>query len=368
MTPVRPIIEAIGLEKRFAVDSGPFHPRSVVHAVDGVDLAVQPGETLALVGESGCGKSTLGRMLVGLMAPSDGDVIYGGRNLPGFSETERRKLRRDLQIIFQDPFSSLNPRMLVGDIVGEPVWLHEGLGRRARREKVADLLSLVGLAPEHAERYPHEFSGGQRQRIGIARALASRPKVIVGDEPVSALDISVQAQIVNLLEDIKQRLGLTLVVVAHGLAVIRHMSDRVAVMYLGQIVEIAPVDALFETPLHPYTQALMAANPVAAAGVRGKRRLLEGEVPSPTAPPPGCRFHTRCPHAGPLCRESRPELVAAGDEAGRQIACHFWLEISAAGSGAPGVSVRPPALTRRLSLFTAHVPTGTEDHDSRHED
>jgi peptide/nickel transport system ATP-binding protein len=362
VTRIRPILEAIGLEKRFTLSAGPFRRESVVHAVDGIDLSVYQGETLALVGESGCGKSTLGRMLVGLMPPSGGDVIYRGRNLAGLPELEGRKLRRDLQIIFQDPFSSLNPRMLVGDIVGEPLWLHDGLGRRARRDRVAQLLSLVGLSPDHAERYPHEFSGGQRQRIGIARALASGPKVIVGDEPVSALDISVQAQIVNLLEDLKARLGLTLVVVAHGLGVIRHMSDRVAVMYLGEIVEIATADALFETPLHPYTQALMASNPVAAAGVRHKRRLLEGEVPSSTAPPSGCRFHTRCPYARSLCRDNKPPLAPAGGDACWQVACHFWADIAAAGNGAPIAPARPAALTRRLALFTAHST------ESRHED
>ncbi|PKU21810.1 ABC transporter ATP-binding protein [Telmatospirillum siberiense] len=352
MTPLsRPIIETVGLEKHFHLPAGPFRPAATLRAVDGIDLAVREGETLALVGESGCGKSTLGRMLVGLLDPSGGDVVYRGRNLAAFTRPELRSLRRELQIIFQDPFSSLNPRMLVSDIVGEPLWLHEGLGRRARGERVAELLSLVGLSPEHGERYPHEFSGGQRQRIGIARALACGPKVIVGDEPVSALDISVQAQIVNLLEDLKERLGLTLIVVAHGLGVIRHMSDRVAVMYLGEIVEMAETDALFDSPLHPYSRALLAANPRAVAGDRRPRRLLEGEVPSPTAPPSGCRFHTRCPHAQAICAESRPRLAPAGT-APRQVACHFWAEIAEGEVAHLPSPVRPPALTRRLALFS----------------
>ena len=261
--PEASILEAVALEKHFVGRRrGFFVPPASVRAVDGVSLRVRRGETLALVGESGSGKSTLGRLMLDLMPPTAGDVLYEGRNVGSLPAAEKTALRRDLGIVFQDPFASLNPRMSVAEIVGEPIWLHQSLSRSGRRHKAAELLRTVGLRPEHGDRYPHEFSGGQRQRIGIARALASSPKLLLGDEPVSALDVSVQAQIVNLLEDLKDEFGLTLLVVAHGLGVIRHMSDRVAVMYLGQIVELAPVDALFEDPLHPYSQALLASVPV----------------------------------------------------------------------------------------------------------
>jgi peptide/nickel transport system ATP-binding protein len=259
-----------------------------------------------------------------------------------------RAIRRDLQFIFQDPFASLNPRMTVGAIVGEPLWL-DGILSAERRARVAELLALVGLAPEAAERYPHEFSGGQRQRIGIARALAGNPKLLIGDEPVSALDVSIQAQIINLLEELKATLGLTLIIVAHDLAVIRHMSDRVAVMYLGEIVETAPTDALFDAPLHPYTQALLAAIPAPTPDARRQTSVLSGDVPSPAAPPPGCRFHTRCPHARDRCRSDRPVSEPAGD--GRTVACHVWREISAKGAS-PMVAARvSPRFAQTLALY-----------------
>jgi oligopeptide/dipeptide ABC transporter ATP-binding protein len=355
--PGKAILEGVHLSKHFTGSGGWRGPRSVVRAVDEVSIAVRRGETLALVGESGSGKSTLGRVLLNLIAPTSGDVLYEGRNIGNLPPRELRGLRRELQIIFQDPFSSLNPRMTVEKIVGEPVWLHETVSAAERRDKVASLLRTVGLRPEQAHRYPHEFSGGQRQRIGIARALASSPKLLLADEPVSALDVSVQAQIVNLLEELKTRFALTLVIVAHGLAVIRHMSDRVAVMYLGQIVELAPVDALFEAPLHPYTQALLASVPTPSPRARRSRALIQGDVPSASAPPPGCRFHTRCPHAREICREARPPLETASE--GRGVACHFWREIAASGAGSIVAPPPAPALTRRLALFEARTRSET---------
>ncbi|MDF2812576.1 MAG: ATP-binding cassette protein [Microvirga sp.] len=342
------IIESTGLVKHFG-GRGLLSSPTIVRAVDGVSMAVKRGETFAIVGESGCGKSTLGRLLLRLIEPTAGDVRYEGRSILGLPPNEIRKLRREMQIIFQDPFASLNPRMNVRDIVGEPIWLH-GLAHGAdKQERVADLLRTVGLIPAHGERYPHEFSGGQRQRIGIARALAGEPKLIIGDEPVSALDVSIQAQIINLLEHLKDQFGLTLVIIAHDLAVIRHMSDRVAVMYLGEIVELSDTDDLFDDPLHPYTQALLTAIPVPSPVNRQPKPLLQGDVPSPAAPPSGCRFHTRCPHAKARCREEHPQLESAAD--GRQVACHFWREIQNAGSGALTAPPASPALTKRLALY-----------------
>jgi oligopeptide/dipeptide ABC transporter ATP-binding protein len=355
----KPILESLSVSKHFHAETGLLQRKKPpVQAVNEVSLAVRRGETLALVGESGSGKSTLGRLLLNLLKPTAGDVIYEGRNLANLTPDKLRQVRRDLQIIFQDPFASLNPRMSVESIIGEPIWLHRDDSRGLRRERVAELLRTVGLAPEHGSRYPHEFSGGQRQRIGIARALASEPRLILGDEPVSALDVSVQAQVVNLLEDLKHRFGLTLVIVAHGLAVIRHMSDRVAVMYLGEIVELAPVDALFETPLHPYTQALMAAVPVSHPDLRHPRPLLGGDMPSPSRPPPGCRFHTRCPHARALCREVKPLFERV--EAERQVACHFWREIANAGADARVVPTPSAAYSQRLDLFKRHQALALE--------
>ena len=348
----QPILETVNLVKHFGGARQLLTRTPVVQAVNDVSLQVREGETLAVVGESGCGKSTLGRLMIRLLEPTSGEVIYRGQNLADLPQSEVRRLRRELQIIFQDPFASLNPRMSVADIVGEPIWLHDNVSRSERRQRVLDIFETVGLRPDMADRYPHEFSGGQRQRIGIARALAAGPKLILGDEPVSALDVSIQAQIINLLEELKERLSLTLVIVAHDLAVIRHMSDRVAVMYLGEVVELAETDELYDAPLHPYTQALFDAIPQASASVGRKMQPLQGDVPSPTAPPSGCKFHTRCPHARERCVVEHPRLDPA-DGGGRRVACHFWKEIQAAGADRRPIALPSDRLQRRLTLYTA---------------
>ncbi len=342
------ILETRDLVKHFPIGGGLFGPSGAVRAVDGVSLRIMPGETFAIVGESGCGKSTLARLLMRLIDATSGDVAFDGRVVTGLRGRALSALRRDVQFIFQDPFSSLNPRATVGRLVGEPLEVHApDLSRADRRARVSALLRQVGLRPEHAERYPHEFSGGQRQRIGIARALASGPRVVIGDEPVSALDVSVQAQVVNLLGDLRRDLGLTLVLIAHDLGVIRHMSDRVGVMYLGRIVEQAPTDALFDAPRHPYTRALLDAVPDLEDRGGASRARLDGEMPSPADPPPGCAFHTRCPHARDLCHEAVPPLEPDGDHA---TACHFWREIPARPPRASD-GVRPPGTQARLDLY-----------------
>jgi oligopeptide transport system ATP-binding protein len=320
---IAPLLAAENLEKHYPVRDGVFLPRETgrVRAVDGVSFAIAQGETLGLVGESGCGKSTVGRLALNLAAPTGGRVLFEGVDLGRADRAAMRTLRRRMQIVFQDPMASLNPRMRVEDIILEPLYVQGERPGRALGERAAELLRLVGLSPDHARRYPHEFSGGQRQRIGIARAIAPNPKLIVCDEAVSALDVSVQAQIVNLLQDLQRDLGVSYLFIAHDLAVVRHISHRVAVMYLGRIIETAGRDALFARRLHPYTQALIAAIPVRHPRLRRSRQRLPGDIPSALDPPPGCRFHTRCPHAEARCAAEPPALREILP--GHQAACHF---------------------------------------------
>ncbi|MGD7788294.1 ABC transporter ATP-binding protein [Propionibacteriaceae bacterium Y1700] len=322
------ILQADELVKHYPIRSGVLR-RTVGHvkAVDGVTFELRRGETLGIVGESGCGKSTLGRLLMRLEEPTSGSLIFDGVDMYAQRGAAMRKLRRDIQIVFQDPYTSLNPRKTVGDIIGEPFEIHpDVVARMGRRRRVQELLELVGLSPEHINRYPHQFSGGQRQRIGIARGLALNPKVIICDEPVSALDVSVQAQVVNLMEKLQAELGLAYVFIAHDLSVVRHISDRVGVMYLGKMVEIGDEDQIYNSPTHPYTQALLSAVPVPDPSTRGQREqiVLSGDVPSPANPPSGCRFHTRCFKAQDLCSQAQPELIDRPDgSGGHRSACHF---------------------------------------------
>ncbi|MCA3313129.1 MAG: dipeptide ABC transporter ATP-binding protein [Roseomonas sp.] len=317
-----PVLEVRDLVKHYSVGGGFFgRGRKQLRAVDGVSFSIGQGETLGLVGESGCGKSTVGKAVLRLVEPTSGQVTLEGEEITGLGSAALLDRRKRMQVIFQDPYSSLNPRMTAGDIVQEPL-INFGIGSRAeQRDRVALLFARVGLRPDQRANYPHEFSGGQRQRLGIARALALGPSVIIGDEPVSALDVSVQAQVINLMMDLQQEFGLSYLFVAHDLGVVEHISHRVAVMYLGKIVEIAARAALFETPRHPYTEALLAAVPVSHPRARRARTVLTGDVPSPINPPPGCRFHTRCPIAVARCRQEEPPLVV--DASGHGVACHL---------------------------------------------
>ncbi len=319
------LVEAEGLVKRFVARRSIFgRPLAHVNAVDGVSFTVEAGKTLALVGESGSGKSTVGRLVLRLIEPTAGRVRFAGQDVFALDEAGTRAYRRQAQLVFQDPYASLNPRMTVGDILGEPLALHGIVPPGERRARVAQLMELVGLEPRFAPRYPHEFSGGQRQRIVIARALAVEPKLIVCDEPVSALDVSIRSQVLNLLRDLQRRLGLAYIFISHDLAVVKHIADQVAVMYLGRIVETAPTDELFANPRHPYTRALLSAIPVPNPRARRERTILQGDVPSPINPPSGCHLHLRCPHAIERCRIERPELIADGTHA---TACHRWPEL-----------------------------------------
>jgi oligopeptide transport system ATP-binding protein len=343
-----PLLSVAGLTKHFPVRRGVVFQSTVgtVRAVDSLTFDVAPGETLALVGESGCGKSTTGRMVLRLIEATSGTIRFAGRDVRALDRKALRDLRRDMQIIFQDPYASLNPRLTVGETLAEPLRLHGLASGAARRRRIDDLLGEVGLSAWHALRYPHEFSGGQRQRIGIARALASQPKLIVCDEPVSALDVSIQAQVINLLQDLKRRLGLSYIFIAHDLAVVRHISDRVAVMYLGKIVELGPKKCLFARPRHPYTQALLSAVPVPDPVAQRARIRLAGDVPSPLDPPHGCRFHTRCPHAQARCRTEEPLLRPVGAQ-GQVAACHFAESIPAPTI----VTEAEPPYARRLAAL-----------------
>jgi len=321
------LVEIHDLVKYFPLRGGVFGgAKGQVHAVDGVSLDIRKGETMGLVGESGCGKSTLGRTILRLIDPTGGSIAFDGQDITGLKGDELRKYRKRMQIIFQDPYSSLNPRMTAGNIIGEALHIHKLARGRELKEKVAELLEMVGLLPEYANRYPHEFSGGQRQRIGIARALAVNPEFIVADEPISALDVSIQAQIINLMMELQDKLGLTYLFIAHDLRVVGHLATRVAVMYLGRIAEIAPVGELFEKPLHHYTTALLDAVPMPDPASREDHKSsIEGDVPSPIDPPPGCRFHPRCPAAKEHCTQNTPQLEPASFNPEHLVACHFPL-------------------------------------------
>ncbi len=318
------MLQVRGLKKYFPINQGILIQRKVadVKAVDGLDFEIERGETLGLVGESGCGKSTTGRTILQLYRPTAGDVFFKGKDLAKIQGEELRKMRRHMQMIFQDPYASLNPRMTVGDIIGETLEVHNISKGKEKKERVQELLQIVGLNPYFINRYPHEFSGGQRQRIGVARALAVQPDFIVCDEPISALDVSIQAQIINLLEELQQKFNLTYLFIAHDLSVVRHISDRVAVMYLGKIVELTDRDSLYKNPLHPYTKALLSAVPIPDPVVEEKREriILVGDVPSPVNPPSGCRFHTRCPLAIDICKQVDPEFRDVGNK--HFVACH----------------------------------------------
>jgi oligopeptide transport system ATP-binding protein len=320
---MEPLLKVENLKKHFPITGGILgRPVSSVKAVDGVSFTVNKGETLGIVGESGCGKSTTGRMLMRLIDPSEGKVTFEERELTSLSNSEMRKIRREMQMVFQDPFASLNPRHTVEQILEEPLKVHGMGSAKERKKRVHELLNIVGLSSYHAKRYPHQFSGGQRQRIGIARALMTKPKLIIADEPVSALDVSIQSQVLNLMQDLQKEFGLTYIFIAHDLGVVRHISDRVGVMYLGKMVELSNSETLYEKPLHPYTQALLSAVPVPDPDFKRETILLQGDIPSPSNPPSGCTFHTRCPHATEICKQKVPEFKE--HQPGHYVACHLY--------------------------------------------
>lgn len=329
-----PLLEVRNLVKHFPITKGILFNRQVgaVKAVDGLNFSILKGETLGMVGESGCGKSTTGRVILRLIEATSGQILFEGRDITHLKGAEMRRMRRDMQIVFQNPYASLDPRMTIGDSVAEPLRIHKTHEGPALRRRVQELLDIVGLASTYADRYPHEFSGGQRQRIGIARALAVGPKFIVADEPVSALDVSIQAQVLNLLQDLQKEFGLTYLFIAHNLSTVKHISDRIAVMYLGHMVELANSNALYESPKHPYTQALLSAVPVPDPSVKRERIILEGDIPSPVDPPSGCPFHTRCAQRLDVCSQVKPQFADVGG--GHYTACHLYAACTPAGAAA----------------------------------
>jgi oligopeptide/dipeptide ABC transporter ATP-binding protein len=326
MSENKPILEIKGLKKYFPIKTGFFNKvTGHVQAVDGVDFSVMPGETLGIVGESGCGKSTTGRTILRLLNPSAGEVLFNGKDLAKLSKEEMRQMRKDIQMVFQDPYASLNPRKTIRQILLEPLKVHGiGSSRGERMKRVEEIIEVVGLRKEHLDRHPHDFSGGQRQRIGIARALILKPKVIIADEPVSALDVSIQSQVLNLLKDLKKEFNLTLIFISHDLSVVRHLCDRIAVMYLGRVVEIADKKQLFTNPSHPYTRALLSAVPIANPKAKRERVILQGDLPSPANPPSGCTFHPRCPVANESCKTKIPILKDI--DSGHLVSCHLFTE------------------------------------------